>query len=303
MILPRPLVRGSTIGIAAPSGALRDTDLFSEGIRILHELGYKTKFPRNLWPGQDYLSDTDNNRISEFQNLWNDNEVDAIMAARGGYGCLRIGQAIANDIYSVEPKIFIGFSDITILHNLLNVHHKVVTFHGPVVTSLPRLSDESIHNFDKALRHQPTTWEYRGDSEILQGTGSVKGISTGGNLSTVISTLGTSLQPDWKEKIIFLEDTAEPIYRIDRMLTQLKIAGMFDDITALILGDFSEGLGLDRIADMRHHEAIWKRAIELVKHETTVWAKFPIGHGRVNHTLPFGIEIMVNNNQKCMSAQ
>ena len=300
MIIPRPLERGSTIGIVAPSGVIKDKAAFTKGINILHELGYNTKFPRNLWPGQDYLSDTDHNRVSEFQSLWNDNEVDAIMAARGGYGCLRIGQEIKGDSYSTNPKIFVGYSDISLLHNLLNDHNKVVTFHGPVVTSLHRLSAESIQSFDKALRHKANTWEYSGDAEILKGAGAVKGISTGGNLSTVISTLGTPLQPDWKGKVVFLEDTAELTYRIDRMLTQLKIAGMFNDMAALILGDFSHGLSLDRIADMHHHEAIWKRAMELVNNETTVWANFPIGHGHINHTVPFGLEITLDNSQKCM---
>ncbi len=303
MILPRPLERGSTIGIAAPAGVIRDKALFIEGVRILNELGYNTRFPRNLWPGQDYLSDTDKNRVSEFRNLWNDSEVDAVMAARGGYGCLRIAQAILGDTYSAIPKIFIGYSDLSILHSLLNNHNKLVTFHGPVVTSLPMLSDESIQNFDKALRNMANMWEYRGNAEILQGTGVVQGVSTGGNLSTVISTLGTQFQPDWKDRIVFLEDTSEPTYRIDRMLTQLKMAGMFDDVEALILGDFSHGLGLDRTADMRHHEAIWKRTIELVKDDTTVWGNFPIGHGRVNQTIPFGIEITIDNRQRCMNTQ
>lgn len=303
MILPPPLVQGSTIGIAAPAGAIKDKELFTDGIRILHELGYTTKFPRALWPGQEYLSDSDPNRALELQNLWKDSEVDAIMAARGGYGCLRIGLEIARDICSAGPKIFIGYSDITILHNLINTQYKVVTFHGPVVTSLPRLSVESIENFDRALRQPANTWEYKGDAEILQGNTLVTGVSTGGNLSTIISTLGTSLQPDWKGKIVFLEDTGETTYRIDRMLTQLKIAGMFDNVAALILGDFSHGLGLDRIMDMRHHEAIWNRTIELVGKKTTIWGKFPIGHGRDNFSLPFGIEITINNSQKCMHAE
>jgi muramoyltetrapeptide carboxypeptidase len=301
MILPPPLIRGSTIGIAAPSGVISDKSLFTKGIRVLHELGYNTKFPRNLWPGLDYLSDTDHSRVSELQNIWNDHEVDAVMAARGGYGCLRIGQAITGGTYAANPKIFIGYSDISLLHNLLNSHHRLVTFHGPVVTSLPKLSQESIQSFDNALRNKANTWEYRGDAEILQGDSIVKGVSTGGNLSTVISTLGTPLQPDWKDKIVFLEDTGEPTYRIDRMLTQLQLAGMFDTIVALILGDFSHGLGLDRTADMRHHEAIWKRAIEVVRNKTTVWANFPIGHGRLNHTIPFGLEITIDNTQKCMT--
>lgn len=302
MISPRPLARGSIIGIVAPSGAIKNKDSFIEGIRILHELGYKTKFPRNLWPGKEYLADTDHNRVSEFLDMCNDNEVDAVMAARGGYGCLRIGHKIVNENCFTTPKAFIGYSDITLFHNIFNHNNNLVTFHGPVVTSLTHLSDESIHSFNSILQNKANIWEYDGNAEILQGDHTIEGISTGGNLSTVVSTIGTSLQPDWRDKIVFLEDTSEPTYRIDRMFTQLKLAGMLDHVNALILGDFSNGLGLDRIALMRHHEAIWKRAMELVNTETTVWGDFPIGHGPVNHTIPLGLKISIDNRQKCMSS-
>ncbi len=300
MIFPRPLTHGSTIGIIAPSGAIRDRTIFTEGIRILHELGFSTRFPRDLWPGHDYLADTDRHRTSEFQEIWNDEEVDAIMAARGGYGCLRLAHEIFEKTCPATQKLFIGYSDISLLHNLINKNTAMVTYHGPVVTSLPLLSRESIQSFSETVRGEICDWKYEGDAKILQGNTVTKGISTGGNLSTVISTLGTRLMPDWRGKIVFLEDTAEPAYRIDRMLTQLKMAGMLEEVRALVLGDFSHGLGLDRIADMRHHEAIWKRAIELVGKDSTVWANFPIGHGSVNYTIPLGLEMTVDSRKKCM---
>jgi muramoyltetrapeptide carboxypeptidase len=302
-VIPPALKPGSTIGIIAPSGSLHRRDVFEEGIRILHELGFRTKFPRGLWPGQDYLADTDHNRILEFRTMWNDGEVEGIMAARGGYGCLRIVDQLAGVDLAVFPKRFIGFSDITLLHNTLNKDHNIVSFHGPVVTSLARLSKASLFHFRETLLHPLSKWNFSGEMEILRGSGKTQGITTGGNLSTIVSTLGTPLQPFWKNKIIFLEDTAEHLYRLDRMLTQLKLSGLLDDISAILLGDFSDGLGLDRIETMRHHEAIWKRVLELVDAPIPVWAKFPIGHGRENMTLPFGLEITLDNGKKTLTGQ
>lgn len=298
MNYPTPLKNGSTIGIAAPSGGIRKSDDFAEGVRILHELGYKTKFPRQLWPGKSYLADTDSNRVAELQNLWTDVEVDAVMAARGGYGCLRLMEQIAKKQFFSQPKMFIGFSDITLLHSFFNEHHNLVTFHGPVVTSLAKHRLESIQEFNRILRLRPDSWNFQPDVEVIQDGGTVRGKTTGGNLSTIVSTLGTPYKPDWRGKIVFLEDTSEPAYRIDKMLTQLQLAGMFDGVQAIVLGDFSHGLGLDRNGLMRHHEAIWSRILELLDRKATILGNYPIGHGAINLTLPLGLEVMLDSQKK-----
>lgn len=298
MIYPAPLQKGSTIGIIAPSGGIRKSDAFAEGIRILHELGYKTKFPRQLWPGNDYLADSDANRVAELQSIWTDEKVDAVMAARGGYGCLRLMREVQNRDFFSTPKVFIGFSDITLLHSHINNHHGLVTFHGPVVTSLTNHSHDSIQEFDRLLRLPPNRWNSQPEVDIVQGGRTVCGISTGGNLSSIVSTLGTPFMPDWRKKIVFLEDTSEPTYRVDKMLTQLKLAGMFDEVRAIILGDFSHGLGLDRNGLMRHHEAIWSRVQELVERKVAIWTNYPIGHGTVNMILPLGLEITIDSQKK-----
>ena len=298
MKFPPPLRNGATIGIIAPAGGVRTTDMFTQGVRILHELGYVTKFPRQLWPGKDYLADNDSNRVAELQKIWADDEVDAVMAARGGYGCLRLMKDLQTTDFFVGPKLFIGFSDITLLHNHLNEHYGLATLHGPVVTSLAKMDRASIQEFNRVLRLPHENWNVQHSVEIIRGGGIIRGISTGGNLSTIVSTLGTPFMPDWREKIVFLEDTSEPAYRVDKMLTQLHLAGMLAGVQAIILGDFSHGLGLDRYGRMRHHETIWNRVKELVEKNVTIWGNFPIGHGPNNFTLPLGLEITVESQKK-----
>ncbi|MEE4240019.1 MAG: LD-carboxypeptidase [Desulfopila sp.] len=295
MIFPSPLKAGDTIAIVAPSGGITCRASFEEGIRILHEFGFKTKFPRDLWPGREYLADTDENRSNELKTIWNDPEVDAVMAARGGFGCLRITAQLQSTTFFPQPKRFIGFSDITLLHSFLNEKHNLVTLHGPVVTSLSRLNQKSLLAFRSALIERFDNWQCSFQPEILRDSHSCSGISAGGNLSTIISTLGTVCEQDWKNKIVILEDTGEPLYRIDRMLTQLKLCGKLDTVSAILLGDFSHGLGLDRIETMRHHDAIWERMLDLTDENVTLWADVPVGHGATNFTLPLGMKITLDS--------
>lgn len=298
MKLPPVLKEGSTIGIVAPSGTLKTSDMFAQGIRILHELGFTTRFPGQLWPGNDYLADNDTNRTAELKEIWSDDTVDALMAARGGYGCLRLMKKLETSSFFDNPKMFIGFSDLTLLHSKINEHHGLVTFHGPVVTSLAKLDISSIQAFKHTLCQNVQRWAVEPEAEIIQNGGTIRGTTAGGNLSTIISTLGTPFAPDWRGKIVFLEDTAEPLYRLDKMFTQLHLAGMLTEVKGLILGDFSHGLGLDRNNRMRHHEAIWSRVQELVDSHVTIWGNFPIGHGAKNITLPLGLDIAVDSSKK-----
>jgi muramoyltetrapeptide carboxypeptidase len=294
-VLPSPLKRGATIGVVAPSGRIHDVGFFEKGIRILHEMGFQTKFPRKLWPGSEYFSDSDSERGKEFNRIWNDPEVDAVMAARGGYGCIRMLNSIATENIARKPKFFLGFSDISLLHSHLNNNANLVTLHGPVVTSLSRLTNNSLNSLFSLLMGNLKAWKHTGGMEILRGADTISGISTGGNLSTLVSTLGTQFDTSWSGKIIFLEDTNESLYRIDRMLTQLSLAGKFEEAAAIILGDFSHGLSLDTIEAIRHHETIWKRVLELTNSKTAVWADYPFGHGSLNHTIPFGAEIRLDS--------
>ncbi len=294
--IPAPLKPQATIGIVAPAGALPDSDVFFSGVKILKEMGFTPKFPRNLWPGETFLADSDKNRIDEFHRMWTDTEVDAIMAARGGYGCLRILSHLNRQTLSAYKKLFIGFSDITGIHSLLNNECNLASLHGPVVTSLPQLTEESLKQFHSTLTQGLAKVAFRNTIEVLRQKENTEGITAGGNLSTIVSLLGTRYQPDWDNKIVFLEDVGEHTYKVDRMLTQLFLAGMLNKVKAIVLGDFSAGLHLDNNDMLRHHNLIWQRVLDVTDQAITVWADFPMGHGHRNFSFPLGVNIKLCRN-------
>ncbi len=295
-LVPPAISVGDTIAVVAPSGQIHDVSRFDAGVRVLKEIGFNVLFPKTLWPGSGYFADTDENRADEFNRTWADPEVKAIIAARGGFGCLRILPQIDLNQILKNPKLFIGFSDITVLHTFFQQRAGLVCLHAPVLTSLGSASRESIERFFYSLTGYWTkniAWK---NIEILRGGSPAEGILAGGNLSSIISLIGTPFQPHWQEKIVFLEDTAEPIFRLDRMLTQLFYAGLLKDINGLILGDFSLGNHRDPLENLRHHETLWKRALELTtENHIPVWGGFPVGHCLDNLCLPIGARAIMNS--------
>jgi muramoyltetrapeptide carboxypeptidase len=207
------------------------------------------------------------------------------MAVRGGYGCLRILDRIDLQQVRQTPKLLIGFSDITILHTFLQQETGLISLHGPVLTSLANSSEPALERFHQCLLGNWTD-TITGKFEVLRSGRPCRGILTGGNLSSIVSLLGTQFAPLWKDKIVFLEDTNEPFYRLDRMMTQLFHAGMFKNIHGLILGDFS-------IADPQD---VRKRALELTAQiGIPVWGFFPTGHCSDNLTLPIGAQAIMES--------
>lgn len=286
--VPPPLVPGDTIGIIAPSGQLHNRQKFESGVKTLRKMGFQVRFPPLLWPGSGYFADTDENRVDEFNRTWADPEIRAVMAARGGYGCLRILDKIDLSLVRQTPKLLVGFSDLTVLHTILQQETGLISLDGPVLTTLAGSDRPTLERFHQCLLghwSDPITWKM----QILRGGKPCRGILTGGNLSSILTLLGTPYAPQWKEKIVFLEDTNEPPYRIDRMLTQLFYAGKFKDIAGLILGDFSITDNLQPLERIRHHESVWLRALELTEQAgIPVWGGFPKGHGETNLSLPVG---------------
>ena len=288
-LYPLPLTKGDTIAVIAPAGQLKDFIPFTEGIKILKEMGFIVKYPRNLWPGADYLSDSDENRGLEFNKLFSDPEVKGLIMMRGGYGCLRMIDRIDLKLVAHNPKLIVGFSDITVLQNFLNERTGLVSLHGPVVTSLHEATSfslERLHHcllgkWDKPITPQNVT--------VLRAGPDSSGTLVGGNLASLITLLGTPFDFNWDGKVVFLEDIDEPLYRIDRMLTQLFLAGKLKNIAGLILGDFSLTAFRDEIEKIRYKEQVWTRILEICRDAAfPIWANFPLGHCRQNITLPLG---------------
>lgn len=300
LTIPPPLKKGDIIGVVAPAAQLVDRDSFSAGITILQEMGFEVKYPRNLWPGYSYLADSDENRAFEFNKMWADPEVKALMTVRGGYGCIRMASQIDQSIIRATPKMLIGFSDITILNNFLYNSFNMASLHGPVLTSLPTCSRAALERFYLSITGEwnrninPTKFEVLRKSDELS-----EGPLVGGNLSTIITMLGTELEPDLMNKILFIEDIGEPQYRIDRMLTQMNLAGMFNNLNGLIIGDFNHQDCQDGIELMRYKEFIWNRVLEMTYGtDYPIVANFPTGHCPDNYTLPIGVTTHINIDKK-----
>ena len=287
--IPKPLTPGDCIGIIAPAGQIVETDRLEQGIVILKEMGFEVKIPRQLWPGTGYLADTDRNRALEFHKMWADDEVSALLALRGGFGCLRLLPFLDFDELKKHQKMLFGFSDLTILHTMLQQNLDLISFHGPMLTTLSSCNRESLERFHACLTGNWNKTIHSKSIEILRGGAMVTGRLIGGNLSSLISILSTPFQPDFSDTILFLEDVGEPLYRLDRMFSQLSQCNLLQAPAAILLGDFSPSKEMDRLESIRFHEEIWTRVLELTESaKIPVWGNFPVGHGSNNLTLAHG---------------
>ncbi len=294
VLLPPCLRPGDTIGVILPAGPVRDQTRAEQGLRLLRRMGYRLRLPATGPADPDYLAAPDNERLRTLHALWADEEVRALMAMRGGYGCLRIVDRLDLDVFRRHPKWLIGFSDVTVLHAALNRDAGLVTMHGPMVTTLAQTENDDLHRLFSLLAGEPTGLRHTAAVEILR-PGVCRGRLTGGNLSCLLSLLGTPWEPAWQDAIVLLEDTGEPMYRLDRMLTQLAAAGRLRQAAGLLLGGFDHPSG-DTLETIRLQEQVWQRVLELTRDaDFPVWANVPFGHGPRNAALPLGMEAEMNS--------
>lgn len=294
---PSPLKKGDCIGIFAPAGQLQDVTRFTRGVRVLEEMGFRVKYPPELWPGPNYLADSDDNRGEEFNRLVQDREVKGIIAMRGGYGCLRMLDTIDIALVAGNPKVLVGFSDITILQNYLYAQAGLVSLHGPVVTSLGEATEDALASLSYCLTNTKAHSIKTSGIEVLRDGPKVSAPLIGGNLASMVSLLGTRYDFSWDDKIVFFEDINEPAYKIDRMFTQLKLAGKLDKIVGLILGKFSMSIGIGKIDEMYYRQSIWDRVLELCSDGVLpIWGNFPSGHYPGSLTFALGAPVVMERN-------
>jgi muramoyltetrapeptide carboxypeptidase len=289
--LPSRLKPGDKIGIAAPAGPF-DRETFFRGIHIFEEKGFKVFFPDGLLEATGYLAGSDEHRAQLVNQLFADNSVDAIVCARGGYGSLRILPLLDYDLIAKNPKVFIGFSDITALLTVLFARCGLVTFHGPVVTSLADAHELTVSSlFQTITSDGKLEIEVPNGITIRPGTGS--GILAGGNLATLCHLVGTPFAPDFTNKILFLEDRAEAPYKIDRMLMQMKHADCFEGIAGIVLGSFEECGPVEDVL------SIIKDV--LGDFQVPILAGLTAGHGQLNFTLPMGVEATLDADRHALA--
>ena len=244
MILPKPLPKKATIGIVAPASPQRDPRRLERGIQYLERLGHTVVLGSHVPSVHGgYLAGTDDQRRSDLEGMFADPRIDAIFCSRGGYGSARLLDALDYRLIRTNPKILGGFSDVTALQMALWKKIGLVTFSGalPSVDMADGFAPESEEWFWRALSsHRPLgpirqPWPM---NTIQRGT--AEGHLIGGNLSVLVTLLGTPFQPPARNSILVLEDVGEETYRVDRMLNHLRQSGLLSQVHGLVTGQWSQ---------------------------------------------------------------
>jgi len=284
LIIPPSLQPGDTIGLVAPAGPVRDREVFDFGCRFLEEQGFQLRIPADLFNQQGYLAGSDHDRARQFTAIWQDPEIKMVLAVRGGYGCLRLLPLMDLARLATTPKILAGFSDLTVLLNEFSHLTGLVTFHAPMLNTLARSDEGSRENFLGMLAGCASGSTTPDGLEILR-SGQGCGRLVGGNLTSLVHLIGTTHEINWRDAILFLEDTGEAPYRVDRLLTHLERAGCLGDLAGLILGTFTDNSGMEE----NWTPSVWKRVLEVAGGKYPIWGNFPVGHGSRNLSLPIGV--------------
>ncbi len=288
LLIPGPLRPGDVVGIVAPSGPA-DTDLLNMGIEFLQRQGFRVLAGCNVNARCGYLAGADSQRCWDLNAMLREPPVRGVCFARGGYGVMRILDSIDIEAVKADPKILLGMSDITALQLSLFTRAGLVTFAGPmpagqVAAGLDSVSAESLVT---ALTRpiEPRDLFISSPGVHVLRPGRASGVLVGGCLSLVAALLGTPHCPDYTDAILLLEDINEPAYRIDRMLTQLKLAGALALIGGMVLGHF---VGPDDNGNLG--STVEKIALELTEdNPIPVVSRFLHGHTLPNLTVPHGI--------------
>jgi muramoyltetrapeptide carboxypeptidase len=281
LALPQALKPGDTLGIVAPASPF-DQSSFDAGLRVLEAMGFNLIIPEDIFKKNGYLAGSDQCRADLINRLFTNSDIDGIICARGGYGAMRILPLLEADVIALHPKVFVGFSDITVLLGFLVKCCRMVAFHGPTVTTLGKGNPVTLHRFLSALT-QPAPLSIAAASNTVIMSGKATGRFLCGNLTLFSHLLGTPFQPDFKNCILLIEDQGEAPYRIDRMLTQILLAGVFDGLAGLALGSFANCGSAEEIPRIV--------ADRLGGLTIPILAGFDVGHQAVNMTLPVGLPV------------
>lgn len=271
---------GGILGVCAPSARF-DTEKLNRGIQVLKQLGFEVKVPEEIFKKKRYLAGDDKLRAGVINRLFSDPDIDAVICARGGFGAMRVLDHLNWNLIRHHVKPFIGFSDCTaILLSIIDqTGNKVI--HGPNVVSFAGASKKSIDSFYDTIQDSVDTIQVSAGQIIKPGK--CTGVLKGGNISTISHLLGTRFQPDFKDCILFMEDIGEPAYKIDRMLTQMKMAGLFVGIRGVITGSFEN-------CDNREYlEEILSEIFE--DYAVPVLSGLDAGHGKINLSLCMGTDV------------
>jgi muramoyltetrapeptide carboxypeptidase len=289
--IPRYLKSGDTVAIVCPAGFM-PLEKMQTCINTLQSWGYKIKIGKTVGGNsQNYFSGTDEERLNDFQQMLDDDEVNAILCARGGYGISRIIDKINFAKFKKKPKWIIGFSDVTVLHSHIHSNYKIATLHAPMASAF---NDEGYKNeFVLSLKNALEGKENKYQCSInkFNKKGKAIGELIGGNLTLLAHLTGSSSDIKTKGKILFVEDVGEYLYNTDRMFYQLKRSGKLDKLAGLIIGGFTDMKDTER----PFGKSIYELINDIVKeYNYPVCFNFPVRHGKENVALKAGVIYTLN---------
>lgn len=285
---PQPLRPGDCVAVVAPSSPV-DPHRLKRGLSRLRRMGLEVLEAPHLYDRWGFLAGRDTDRAAALQEMFLREEVKGIFCARGGYGAGRILPHLDFALIRRHPKVFCGSSDVTILHLALTQRAGLMTFHGPMVEpDLNRRNNLLTHQSLRALLLDGGVFAGTIPGRFLSGRGKITGELTGGNLSLVTFSLGTPFAVETKGKILFLEEVNEEPYRVDRMLTHLRLAGKLRGVKGIVFGDMVGCNPRPSRGSVSIRDILTRFARET---GIPCFATFPSGHGRENVVLPMGGQI------------
>ena len=290
-IKPQGLKIGDTVGLISPASIINQDNL-TQAIDFLKAYGFKVKVGNHVLDQYGYLAGQDADRAADVNGMFADEQVKAILAMRGGWGCNRILPLLDYDLIRRHPKILMGFSDITSL--LLGIYARtgLITFHTPV--GISTWNWFSLMYGQKILLNKEATVFQNLTSHAIEtiNPGKTKGRLLGGNLSVLTAMIGSSYLPSWKNTILFVEEVGEAIYRVDRMLTQLKIGGILDQLAGFIFANCSNcSTDADDEPSLSLKQVLSDHIAPL---SIPAWYGSMIGHIKNQFIVPLGVEVEID---------
>lgn len=310
VIKPVGLEKGGTIGLITPASAVSRA-AFEKAIRNIESLGFEVKYSSNMRVRKGFLAGTDAQRLSDLHQMFEDPDVDGVVCARGGYGSGRLLPKINYDLIRANPKVFMGFSDITALLFAIHKMTGLVCYHGPVGAS--EFSDFTREGLENVLIEgkknwsieRPKAWKEKEGivfDDFIVNPGIATGELIGGNLSLITSLMSTPYDVSFKDKIVFIEEIGESPYRLDRMLTQLLNSGKLSQAKGIALGVFkgceTQPSDPDYGLSVSLKEVLNDRLGSL---NIPVMYGLPIGHINDNATIPIGIKAELNTKKRSLT--
>ncbi|MBT8379808.1 MAG: LD-carboxypeptidase [Ignavibacteria bacterium] len=297
-IKPKKLKKNGVIGIISPASSPEDITQIEKGVRYLERLGYRTKIGKNVGKSSGYLAGSDEERVKDLHEMFKDKIVDAIICVRGGYGAFRILDLIDYKIIKNNPKIFVGFSEITALQIAILQKTGLITFAGPMLASnlSGKISSFTEDHFWKSITSNKKAGRIKlPNNSKLPGInkGNASGRIIGGNLAVFGALFGTEYFPnDLKNKILLLEDIGEVPYKIDRLMNQLRLAKVFKKINGMILGRFVDCYEHDPSKNTLTLGEVMDNYLNRLS--VPIVYTFPHGHIEDMVTVPIGINVKLN---------